>query len=245
MQKYTVIAAKSDKDFGEKARDCFMAALSRHAEPSVILPTGKTPLPLYEELVEKGAGIKPFTYIQLDEYLGLPPGHPRLFFQEMCRNLLRPLGIRIGMHFNAASKDQIFEIHRVASLLKRHGPVDIAVLGIGHNGHVGFNEPPAARFDQSVHVVELTQETIEANKADWVSEDGPFPSRAMTLGIADLQKVKETILLVRGENKADILARALTGPVTEAVPASYLQRQSHVTIIADDAALSGLSLRAV
>lgn len=238
MQNYTVIAAKSDKDFGEKAHDFFMASLARHADPSVILPTGKTPLPFYEELLKSKGRIKPFSYRQLDEYIGLPPDHPRLFLGEMQKNLLRPLGMRTALHFNSASMNLKSEIDRVSAYLRENPPADIAILGIGPNGHVGFNEPPYATFDSGVHVVDLAPETIAANSADWKKEYGRFPTRAITMGIADLKKSAETILLVRGAAKAEILARALRGPVTETVPASYLQHQPNVTIIADDAALS-------
>ena len=238
MQKYTVIAAKSDKDFGEKARDVFLAALDRHDNPAVILPTGRTPLPLYDALRENPDRLKPFSYRQLDEYLRLPPDHPRLFLGEMRRNVLSPLGIHASMHFNSASYDLTAEVRRVQSYLQENAPAAIAVLGIGPNGHVGFNEPNNTKFDQGVHVVDLAPETIAANSADWKKEYGSFPKRAITLGIADLKKSTETILLVRGESKAEILARALTGPVTEKLPASYLQTQPNVTVIGDEAALS-------
>ncbi len=235
--KYTVIEVHNDRAFGKKAAQAFIQALRQYHEPDVILPTGNTPLPFYAALREMGPGkIPAFRYRQLDEYLDLWMGHPKLFLNEMKTNLLDPLEIPIRSSFNGAA-DPYEELMQAKKLLPEIRPAKIAVIGIGENGHVGFNEPGSSMFSD-IRIVDLTESTIMANKKGWAPEDGLFPNRAITLGMMQLREAEQTILLVRGESKAQILAKALTGPVTPDVPASYLQMQENVTIVADRLALS-------
>lgn len=235
--KYTVIVANNETDFGIKAASAFTQAVRQYDKPDVILPTGNTPLPFYAALREMRAKkIPAFFYRQLDEYLGLWAGHRKLFLEEMKRNLLEPLRIGASLSFNGAADPQ-GEFMRVVTAMKSLKPAKIGVIGIGGNGHVGFNEPGSSFFD-GARIIKLAQKTREDNSKDWEFQDGPFPTHAITLGIRDLRELEQTILLVRGEGKAEILAKALTGPVTQDVPASYLQNQRNMTVIADRTALS-------
>lgn len=232
--KYTLVETSDDeKDFGRKAADVFRQSLMKYADPYVALPTGKTPLPLYRQLVEDGAENLPsFSYGQIDEYLGLPAHHPKLFLEEMKVHLLGPLGIKISSSFNSAA----------LSFDTPERDFDIAVLGIGRNGHVGFNEP-GSDFNSVTRIVALSAKTIEDNKTDWNEAlYGAFPTHAVTRGLGELRSAKSTILLVRGQAKAEILAQAFAGPQCEFVPASCLQAQPDLTIVADHSALSILRL---
>lgn len=237
--KYTVVEASNDTEFGLKAKAAFYAAIDGLSMPNVVLPTGETPRPFYQALRDDGS--KPaFTYVQLDEYLGLAESDPRLFAAWLARDVLDPLDIKIRLTFNSAAEPEQ-EVRRMRDRLAVHGPIDIAVLGIGSNGHIGFNEPGSS-FDHGVRIVDLAVETIAANKAYWPQSGTSFPAQAFTLGLADLKAARQTILLVRGEGKAEILRRALLGEITPDVPGSYLQRQKGLTIVADTAALSAMKL---
>lgn len=234
--KYTVVPALNDEEFGEKAADVFLRALgSFEKTPSVVLPTGNTPLPFFAVLRERAQSqaLRPFNSLQLDEYLGLPDGDARLFSRWLAHEVLDPLKISSRMIFNSAA-DPSEEVNRIKAWHALNGAMDLAVIGIGENGHVGFNEP-GAKFDHRANIVTLSGQTIEANTS---YGRGDVPRKAITLGIGDLRRAYETILLVRGERKAEILAKAMLGEVTTDIPASYLQQQPRLTIVADTAALS-------
>ena len=125
---------------------------------------------------------------------------------------------------------------RYEELIRSLGGVDLQLLGLGHNGHIGFNEPGAA-FEKETHCVDLTESTIEANKRFFASEDD-VPRQAYTMGIKNIMQAKKILVVVSGEDKADILKEVLYGAITPQVPASILQLHNDVTIVADEAALS-------
>ena len=128
------------------------------------------------------------------------------------------------------------ECARYEELIRSLGGVDLQLLGLGHNGHIGFNEPADA-FDKTTHCVDLTESTIEANKRFFASAD-EVPRQAYTMGIGTIMQAKKILIIVSGEDKADIVRDAFFGPVTPRVPASILQMHSDVTLVADEAALS-------
>ena len=121
-------------------------------------------------------------------------------------------------------------------IIRQQGGIDLQLLGLGHNGHIGFNEPGAA-FEKETHCVDLTESTIEANKRFFASEDD-VPRQAYTMGIKNIMQAKKILVVVSGEDKADILKEVLYGAITPQVPASILQLHNDVTIVADEAALS-------
>lgn len=235
MSGYHIIRASSEQDFGLKAKQAFQAAMIGIAPadlPRVVLPTGSTPKPFYQALIDDGK-IRPFDYLQLDEYVGLPPEDPILFSNWLARDVLDHLNIKNRMIFKSAA-DPSTEVARIREWHSQRGRIDVAVIGIGENGHVGFNEP-GADFNDRAHIEKLTPQTRASNKEYWGRE---VPEYAITLGISELRLASHTILLARGVAKAEILQKALYGEMSSAVPASYLQRQRNVTVIADDAALS-------
>ena len=121
-------------------------------------------------------------------------------------------------------------------IIRSHGGIDLQLLGLGRNGHIGFNEPGAA-FEKETHCVDLTESTIEANKRFFASEDD-VPKQAYTMGIKNIMQAKKILLIAGGEEKAEALKNSLYGPITPSVPASILQLHNDVTVIADEAALS-------
>ena len=137
---------------------------------------------------------------------------------------------------NGMEPDSDKECRRYSELIRSMGGVDLQLLGIGHNGHIGFNEPGDA-FDNDVHCVNLTQSTIEANKRFFASADD-VPKQAYTMGIKTIMQAKKILIVASGEDKADIVRDAFFGPITPKVPASVLQLHNDVTLVADEAALS-------
>lgn len=231
-------------DFGRTAAAAFITALERSANPHplAVLPAGNTPLSLYRELVSMD-DVPPFRYLQLDEYAGMDRRDPRLFAQWLDRDVLTPLGINHGdrMIFKPDAADPQEEIDRMRHRILDTGDIDIAVLGLGKNGHVAFNEPGCdMRLD--VWLAELAPETRRANAAYWRCSADDIPAHGYTLGIGLLARARQTILLITGGDKAGILQQTLGAPVSAALPATYIQTLENVTVIADDAAASSLQL---
>jgi len=208
------------------------------------LPTGGTPIGMYAKIAEavkaKQADLSKITTFNLDEYYGLPKQDSQSYYTFMHVNFYAPCGLRSEQtHIpsgTAANPEAEVKAYEVA--IAKAGGIDLQVLGIGGNGHIGFNEPgtdPASR----THVVTLTQNTREAN-ARFFSSIQEVPTRAMTMGIQTILESRAILLLVCGVSKADILFEALKGPITPANPASFLQRHSDVTVIADQAAAARL-----
>jgi glucosamine-6-phosphate deaminase len=229
---HTIIPAQNADDFGIKARDAFYASIMGIDDlPWVILPTGNTPKPFYDALRADDKR-NYFHYLQLDEYQGLQPDDSILFSNWLARDVLDPLEIRHRMTFNTAA-DPAQEIARIRAWYNQHQRIDVAVLGIGEDGHVGFNLPN--NHDCLTHQATLNDMTWEANNKYWGRE---VPRKVTTLGVSELRLAKTTILLARGENKAEALRKAFHEPSTPLIPASYLQYQDDVIIVADEAALS-------
>ena len=141
---------------------------------------------------------------------------------------------------NGMAIDDDAECERYENVIKSVGGIDMQLLGIGLNGHIGFNEPADA-FDKTTHCVDLTESTIEANKRFFESEDD-VPRQAYTMGIKNIMQAKKILVVVSGEDKAAILKEVLYGPITPEVPASILQLHNDVTIVADAAALSKINM---
>ena len=198
------------------------------------LATGSTPIGLYSQLVEwykqgdlSFAGIRS---VNLDEYLGLAPTHEQSYRYFMQQNLFDHINIKPeNTHvLNGLAADPDAECAAYDQLIRELGGVDLQLLGMGHNGHIGFNEP-CESFPAAVHPVELTESTIQANSRlfDRVED---VPTRAITMGIGTILKARR-ILLIAGADKREIVEKALTGPITPWVPASVLQLHRDVTVI--------------
>jgi len=224
-------------------------ALIRAHEPAAAgalwsFPTGGTPVPLYRRMAEavaRGEWRWPdVRLVTLDEYLGADPADPRSLRGWLGQNLLAPTGLDPArlVAFDALAADPDAEARRMDSLVAAAGGLDLLVLGLGRNGHLGFNEP-GSPLDGPSHVVTLTADSIDANAAHWGGADR-VPRRAITLGLGTFAAARAVLVLVTGAAKAAILARALEGPVGAEVPASWLQGRVTVTVLADRAAASAL-----
>ena len=176
--------------------------------------------------------------VNLDEYRGLTRDNDQSYYYFMHHHLFDRVNIDLDNTNvpDGMEPDSDKECARYEELIRSMGGVDIQLLGIGHNGHIGFNEPDAA-FARTTHCVDLTESTIEANKRFFASADD-VPRQAYTMGIGTIMKAKKILLIASGEDKAEILAKAFYGPITPEVPASILQLHDDVTLVADKAAMS-------
>ena len=212
--------------------------------PVTIVPaTGETPVGMYAELAERRTrgdlDTDGVSIVQLDEYLGLGPDDRRALFGWMERTVLEPLAIDPGRVARLPTDGDVDAACTAFDReLSRRGGIDLAILGLGTNGHVGFNEPPSDATS-ATRTVELTSDTIAANARYWGSE-GDVPTRAVTLGLRPLLDAKHILLLVAGTSKHAIVRRALEGPVGEDVPASFVREaRGSVTVLVDRAAWEG------
>ncbi|WP_462408854.1 glucosamine-6-phosphate deaminase [Neobacillus sp. Marseille-QA0830] len=206
------------------------------------LATGGTPVGTYKNLTSdyqrNGTSYREVVSFNLDEYIGLTGDHPNSYRYYMNEALFKHIDIDLSnTHIpNGNAKDFAAECARYEKLIEDHGGVDLQILGIGGNGHIGFNEPGTA-FSSNTHIVSLAPSTIKAN-ARYFKDAEEVPTQAITMGIATIMKSKEILLLVSGEQKKQALANLLNGVVTEDFPASVLKLHPNVTIIADQAAVS-------
>lgn len=235
------------RDYGELSRlaaDLVAAALAAQPDAVLGLATGSTPVGLYAELIARSrAGtvdLRQVSTFNLDEYLGLGRDHPASYWQFMQKHLFRHVPVapeRIHMPHGDAP-DPAAECRAYEAAIAAAGGIDLQVLGIGGNGHIGFNEP-GAPFASVTRVVDLTTETIAAN-ARFFPRPEDVPRQALSMGIHSIMQARRILLLASGGGKAAAVAASLTGPVTPAVPASVLQHHPDVTVIMDAAAAGRL-----
>lgn len=204
---------------------------------SVLFAVGESPMGLYTELAERRKSgtidTSRIRAVQLDEYLGVSADDERSFHGWLSREVLVPLAIGIDrtIALRGDAPDPAAECRRYDEAVARAGGLDLAILGLGQNGHLGFNEPPSGA-DAPTRVVDLAELTIEANARYWGDRDR-VPRRAITAGMPVLLGARRTILVVTGETKRAILHDVLKGPITPDVPASYLRTIEHVRVYAD------------
>ena len=237
-----IIVADDYKGMSRKAAAIIASQVTLKADSVLGLATGSTPIGMYEQLVEwHKAGELDFSAVKtvnLDEYVGLAPDHDQSYRYFMNDNLFNHVNIdKANTHVpNGLAADPAVECERYDRVVEEMGGVDIQVLGMGHNGHIGFNEP-ADHFPLGTNLVDLQESTINANARFFASKD-EVPKQAMTMGIHTIMKAKKILVVVNGEGKADIVKKAFTGPVTPQVPASILQLHPDVVLVGDKAALS-------
>ena len=241
-----IYKAKDYKDMSRKAANIISAQVIMKPNCVLGLATGSTPIGTYDQLVEwynKGdLDFSEVTTVNLDEYKGLPRTNDQSYYYFMHQHLFDRVNIdpeRTNVP-NGMEPDAEKECGRYEELIRSLGGVDLQLLGLGHNGHIGFNEPGEA-FEKETHCVDLTESTIEANKRFLASADD-VPKQAYTMGIKTIMQAKKILIVVNGENKADIVERAFFGPVTPEVPASILQLHNDVTLVGDKAALAKIGI---
>ena len=237
-----IYKAKDYEEMSRKAAGIVSAQIIMKPDCVLGLATGSTPVGLYKQLIEwyrngdlDFSGVRT---VNLDEYKGISRENDQSYYYFMHQNLFDHVNIPAGnTHLpDGMEPDSEKECRRYEELIQSMGSVDLQLLGIGHNGHIGFNEPADA-FDKLVHCVNLTQSTIEANKRFFASAE-EVPRQAYTMGIQTIMRSKRILIIANGEGKADIVRDAFFGPITPMVPASVLQLHNDVTLVADEAALS-------
>lgn len=208
------------------------------------LATGSTPIGAYDQLIEwykKGdIDFSEVTTINLDEYKGLSPENDQSYRYFMNTHLFDHVNIDKSKTYvpNGLEPDSEKACAEYNQIIQKYGGIDLQLLGLGNNGHIGFNEPGSA-FEKETHCVSLTQSTIDAN-ARFFSSMEEVPKEAYTMGIKTIMQAKKIVVVVSGLQKASIVKKAFFGPITPEVPASVLQLHNDVTIVGDEEALSAL-----
>ncbi|MBR2896099.1 MAG: glucosamine-6-phosphate deaminase [Oscillospiraceae bacterium] len=237
-----IYVADDYKGMSRKAASILAAQVTMKPDSVLGLATGSTPIGMYEQLVEwHKNGDLDFSQVRsvnLDEYVGLAPTHDQSYRYFMNDNLFNHVNIdKANTHVpNGLAENPAEECERYDQVVADMGGVDVQVLGMGHNGHIGFNEPND-HFPLGTNLVDLQESTINANARFFASAD-EVPKQAMTMGIRTIMMAKKILVVVNGEGKADIVKKAFTGPVTPQVPASILQLHPDVVLVGDKAALS-------
>lgn len=229
---------------GELIAEAIAALIARKPEALLGVATGSTPLPIYRALaarVEAGS-LDPgrLRVCQLDEYVGLPPGHPESYRSVIQREVLEPLGLGLDSFLgpDGTSQDIPAACAEYDGALKAAGGVDLQILGIGTDGHIGFNEPCSSLASRT-RIKTLTPQTREDNARFFDSLD-EVPHHVITQGIGTILEARHLVLLATGAGKAEAVAATVEGPLAALVPASALQLHPHATVVVDEAAAAQL-----
>lgn len=231
-----MIVFQTQEELDTYAAQLFINLVNEKPNAVLGLATGSTPIGIYDKIVESHkndkVSFKDVTSFNLDEYVGIAPENEQSYAHYMNKHLFShidmpaqnahlPNGMAADMHEESARYDAMLEAQ----------PVDIQLLGLGHNGHIGFNEPDV-QLSGGTHAVKLKEETREANARFFASMD-EVPEYAITMGVGSILKANTLLLVVRGADKAQIVKEALTGPITTSVPASLLQTHARVIVLLD------------
>ena len=237
-----IIKAKDYEEMSRKAASVIAAQVIAKPDSVLGLATGGTPVGTYAKLVEwynnGDLDFSDITTVNLDEYRGLPRTNEQSYWYFMHDNLFNHVNIkpeRINLP-NGENTDADAACAEYNEILHSVGAIDLQLLGIGSDGHIGFNEP-ADHFPLETHCVDLEESTIEDNKRFFANKD-EVPRQAYTMGIKTIMQAKKVLMVANGKNKAEIIKKAFFGPVTPEVPASILQMHPDFILVADEDALS-------
>ena len=237
-----IYKAKDYSDMSRKAANIISAQVIMNPRCVLGLATGSTPVGIYKQLINwynKGdLDFSAVTTINLDEYCALPRESEQSYWRFMHENFfdhvnLNPAKVHLP---DGTNMDIEAECARYDALIHNAGGIDLQLLGIGIDGHIGFNEP-GAKFELGTHCVELNESTIEANQR-FFDKKADVPRQAYTVGIKTIMQARKVLMAVSGKNKAEIVKRSLFGAVTPEVPASILQMHPDFTLVGDEEALS-------
>ena len=231
-----IIRVANAEEGGKKAFELIKEGMNNGAKV-LGLATGSTPETLYKEMTASDVDFTDMTSVHLDEYVGLGGEDEQSYRYFMNKHLFDKKPFKETFVPNGKAEDLDAASAEYEKIIDAH-PVDIQILGIGQNGHIGFNEP-GTPLDSLTHVVELTESTINANKR-YFDKVEDVPTRAVSMGIGSIMKGKKMILMAYGEAKAEAIKGMIDGPVTTDMPASALQNHQDVVVIIDDAAASKL-----
>lgn len=239
-----IIKTKDYNDMSRKAANILSAQVIMKPDCVLGLATGSTPIGAYKQLIEwynnGDLDFSKVTSVNLDEYKGLGADSDQSYRYFMNTNLFNSINIDKARTFvpDGLEPDSDKACADYNNTIEQSGGVDLQLLGLGHNGHIGFNEP-CDEFEKLTHCVDLTASTIEANTRFFDNADD-VPRQAYTMGIQTIMQARKILVVVSGADKADILQKVIEGPITPSVPASVLQLHNNVTIVADEAALAKL-----
>lgn len=237
-----IISAPDYQSMSRKAANIISAQVILFPNSVLGLATGSTPLGVYKQLIEwykkDDIDFSKVHSVNLDEYCGLSGEHEQSYRYYMNANFFSQVNLPIENTNvpNGLAKDIDAECKRYDNVITSLGGIDLQLLGIGHTGHIGFNEPDDD-FDKTTHCVKLKQKTIDAN-ARFFENASEVPQSALTMGIKAIMQAKKILLVANGSSKAEILCRSLFGPITPEVPASILQLHNDLTVVADEEALT-------
>lgn len=235
-----ILKFHSDEDFVQTGASLIVSLLQSNPKAVLGLATGSSPVGVYARMIDmyrKGlVSFSKATTFNLDEYIGLPDNHPQSYRSFMNEQLFNHIDINLNQTYipNGNAVDMEAECLAYEKKLDEYGPVDLQILGIGSNGHIGFNEPDA-NLSSKTHVVDLLEDTREAN-ARFFDTLEDVPRQAITMGIGSILKAKQILLLARGEGKAEAIRNAVEGPITTQCPASLLQSHPNVIVLVDEGA---------
>ncbi len=242
--KMKVIKTKDYEQMSRVAANILSAQVIMKPKCVLGLATGSTPIGTYDQLIkwyEKGdIDFSEVTTINLDEYKGLSPENDQSYRYFMNTHLFDHINIDKNKTYvpNGLEPDSEKACSQYNQIIQKYGGIDLQLLGLGNNGHIGFNEPGSA-FEKETHCVSLTQSTIDANARFFSSMD-EVPREAYTMGIKTIMQAKKIVVVVSGLQKASIVKKSFFGPITPEVPASVLQLHNDVTLVGDEEALSAL-----
>lgn len=236
----TVYVTKSYEEMSKKAAGIVMAQVIIKPDSILGFATGGTPIGMYKEMVRiyqnDGVDFSQIKTFNLDEYFPIKRDNQQSYAYYMDHNLFKHIHIPSNnIHIpDGESCDVALECETYNEQLYQNGGIDLQVLGIGNNGHIGFNEPDVC-FEARTHLVQLDQETIEANARFFASEE-EVPRQAISMGIGNIMHSRKILMLVSGKSKANIISKTLFGSISPTLPASILQLHNDVTVILDEEA---------
>lgn len=240
-----IIICENYEEASAKAANVMLEIVKNKPAANLGLATGSTPIKMYELMVEdhekNGTSYKDVKSYNLDEYYGLENTHPQSYYYFMQKHLFSKIDIKPeNVHVPSGAGDIQISCDEYNKMLDENS-IDIQLLGIGSNGHIGFNEPGTS-FDAVTHVVDLKQSTIEDNaRLFFDGKIDDVPKQAISMGISNIMNAKRVLLLAFGKGKAEAVKGMIEGPVTEELPASVLQNHKDVTVILDKEAASLLT----
>jgi len=244
MSKINLIVTENYEEMSKKAAALFEELLKKKPNANLGLATGSTPIGLYKELIKLNKAneisFKDVKTYNLDEYCDLPKQHEQSYYTFMNENLFKHIDININnTHLPKGEGDSKINAKNYEDILKNI-KIDIQLLGIGSNGHIGFNEP-GTDFDIGVHEVQLTDNTIKDNARFFENDINKVPKKAITMGIKNILDVETIILVANGVNKAEAIKKVMSGKIDKNVPASALNlHKGKVYVIVDKEAASKL-----
>lgn len=239
-----VVIVKNYHELSVKGTQLVADQITNKKNTVLGLASGQTPIGMYQELINMfKRGKIDFSEVvtfNLDEYYGLAPEHPQSYYYYMWNTFFKHINIKKENIYllNGVTENIMQECNQYEYLIQKNGGIDLQILGIGDNGHLGFNEP-AIGLNSKTHLVNLSEETIQAN-SHYFNNIQEIPKQAITMGIGTIMKAKKIILLASGRKKSHAIEKTINGPVSTEVPATILQLHPDVKLLIDKEAASQL-----